>query len=450
MALIGWMRPRTLAGQTILVVAASLALVQLISFSLYYLTQRNQWITVAAAPGVIRILEALDPREPANPFQRNRAVRSLGVSTELPPMRGDDAPEIAARADELFRTAGLVPLEVRAAVDEPQGRRRLPRILGRANGQSPPRIQVQLSVKLKPDRWVTVFTRAAPIAQPIFQRVVVQTLFFYGIVLIPLVWFTRRLAAPLRALTSATTRVGTPEGAPPVPEIGPDDVRGLATAFNAMQDRIRSMLEEKDHMLGAIGHDLRTPLTALRVRAESVPDDRDRERMVATIEEMQRMLDDILSLARVGRDREPPQRVDLAALADAALDDFEDMGMPVERSEMQRAVVNVHPRAIRRALTNLIENAVKYGGQAHVSLRVDRDRAILSVADNGPGIPEDRIEEMLQPFTRMESSRSRDTGGTGLGLAIVRAIASAEAGQFQLRNRAEGGLLAELSLPLVP
>ncbi len=447
--LIGWLRPRTLAGQTILVVAASLAVVQIISFSLYYVTQRNQWITIAAAPGVIRILEALDTREGSSPLQRSRAARNLALSSQAPPRRGVNAPEIATRAGELFRSAGVVPLEVTAATDEPHRRGRISRVLTGDGERQPPRLVVQLSVKLQPDRWVTVYTRAAPVARPSSSSVDPSALFFYGIVLIPLVWFTRRLAAPLRALTSATTRVGTPEGAPPVPEVGPDDVRGLATSFNAMQDRIRSMLEEKDHMLGAIGHDLRTPLTALRVRVESVPDGRDRERMVATIEEMQKMLDDILSLARVGRDREPPQRVDLAALADAALDDFEDMGMPVERSEMRRAIVNVHPRAVRRALTNLIENAVKYGDRAHVSLRVENDRAILSVADEGPGIPEDRIEEMLQPFTRMETSRSRDTGGTGLGLAIVRAVVSAEAGRLQLSNRPEGGLLAELSLPLV-
>lgn len=438
--LIGWLRPRTLAGQTILVVAASLFFLQLIAFTVYYVGQRSQWITVAAAPGVIRILEALDQSDRTDVWQRSRAARGLILSTRPPPPIGDNAPEVAERAAELFRTAGLVPLEVRAAINQP-GKLVLPT-------KRSPRIQVQLSVKLQPDRWITVFTRAAPIAQPIFERIVVQTLFVYGIVLIPLVWFTRRLAAPLRALTSATARVGTPEGAPPVPATGPDDVRQLAISFNAMQDRIRSMLEEKDHMLGAIGHDLRTPLTALRVRVESVADGPDRDRMVATIDEMQKMLDDILSLARVGRDREPPQRVDLAALADAALDDFEDMGAPVERADMPRTIVNVHPRAVRRALTNLIENAVKYGGGARVSLRVEKEQAVLAVADSGPGIPEDRIEDMLQPFTRMDESRNSGTGGTGLGLAIVRAIASAEAGRLRISNRPEGGLLAELSLPL--
>jgi signal transduction histidine kinase len=448
--LTGWLRPRTLAGQTILVVAASLFVLELIVFSLYYVGQRNQWVTVAAAPGVIRILEVLDPRERPSAAQRYRLARGLSLTTQQPRPLGKDAPEVAKRAAELFRSAGVVPLDVRVTIDEPNHEGRLARVLPGSRSGSRKPVQVQLSVKLQSDRWITAVTRAAPIDQPLFQRIVVQTLFLYGIVLMPLVWFTRRLAAPLRALTSATTRVGTPEGAPPVPEVGPDDVRQLAVSFNAMQDRIRSMLEEKDHMLGAIGHDLRTPLTALRVRVETAMDGRDRDRMVATIDDMQKMLDDILSLARVGRDREPPQRVDLAALADAALADFEDTGAPVERTDMPRAIVNVHPRAIRRALSNLVENAVKYGGNAHVSLRVEKGQAILAVADSGPGIPEGRIEDMLQPFTRMEESRSRDTGGTGLGLAIVRAIASAEAGRLRLSNRPEGGLLAELSLPLVP
>jgi len=443
----GWLRPRTLAGQTILVVAASLFLVQLIGFIVYYATQRNQWFTVAAAPGVIRILEVLDPRDRDEDTDRSR-LRGVLLTRQAPPMIGQSEPDIATRADELFRTAGLRPLLVRAAINERQPRRLSQLLHPGQKGNSSPRIQVQLSVQLRPDQWITVFSRAAPIDQPILRRVLMQTLFVYGIVLMPLVWFTSRLAAPLRALTAATTRVGTPKGAAPVPEVGPDDVRQLANAFNAMQDRIRSMLEEKDHMLGAIGHDLRTPLTALRVRVETAVDGADRDRMVATIVDMQKMLDDILSLARVGRESEPAQRVDLAALAHAAIDDFEDTGAPVERGDMSRTVVMVHPRAIRRALTNLIENAVKYGHRATVSLRVEGQNAILAVADEGPGIPGDRMEDMLQPFTRLEASRSRDTGGTGLGLAIVRAVASAEAGWLRLSNRPEGGLLAELALPL--
>ena len=446
--LTGWLRPRTLAGQTILVVAASLAALQIIAFSLYYVTQRNQWVTVSAAPGAIRILEAIDPRERPGAWQRSRAARALTISAQAPAPIGRNSPEIAERAAELFHSAGFTPVEVRVSLDEQHRRDRMPRILPGDQRSAQPRLQVQLSVKLQDGRWVTAYTRAPPVAQPVFERIVVQTLFLYGIVLIPLVWFTRRIAAPLHALTAATARVGTPDGAAPVPEVGPDDIRRLASSFYAMQQRIRSMLEEKDHMLGAIGHDLRTPLTALRVRVETAAEGADRDRMVQTIDDMQKMLDDILSLARVGPEREAPQRVDLSALADAALDDFEDLGVPVERMDMPRAIVTVHPRAVRRALTNLVENAVKYGTRAHVSLRIEGGRAILAVADEGPGIPEDRIEEMLQPFTRIEGSRSRDTGGTGLGLAIVRAVASSEQGRLDLRNRPEGGLLAELSFPV--
>ncbi len=450
-SLLAAFRPRTLAGQTILVVAASLFVVQAIGFSFYYLAQRNQWLTVAAAPGVIVILEALDQRRaPSNP-DRTRLQRGVQVSATPPAPQGDNAPDVAARAMDMFGSAGVVPLEVRASIDQPPRQAIRPLLsAGGTNVQRrPPRVRVQLSVKVAPDRWMTVFSRAAPIDQPILQRFLVPTLFLYGMVLIPLVWFTRRLADPLRALASATTRVGTPEGAPPVPEVGPDDVRGLAASFNAMQDRIRSMLEEKDHMLGAIGHDLRTPLTALRVRVESVPEGQDRDRMIATIDDMRQMLDDILALARIGRDREPPQKVDLGSLAEAAIDDFLETGANVDLDEdMPRAVVNVHPRSIRRALTNLVDNAIKYGGSAAVSLRIADGRAILAVTDPGPGIAPGRIEEMMQPFTRMEGSRSRDTGGAGLGLAIVRAIASSEAGQFTLANRPEGGLIAELSLPL--
>jgi len=461
-SLLGALRPRTLAGQTILVVAISLLAVQLIGAAFTYIAQRNQWLSVAAAPGVIVVLETLDQERRAaspiagpspGPFDRMRFQRGAQVTSVEPPRQGEDAPAVAARAVEMFQSAGLTPLEVHAAIDRPPPRRALHRLLdltGRSgSSEPPPRVRVQLSVKIASDRWMTVFSRAAPVDQPILQRLVAPTIFLYGMVLIPLVWFTRRLADPLRALAAATTRVGTPEGAPPVPEVGPDDVRGLAMSFNAMQDRIRTMLEEKDHMLGAIGHDLRTPLTALRVRVESVPEGPDRDRMIVTIDDMRQMLDDILALARVGRDREPPQKVDLGALAEAAIDDFLETGANVSMAEdMPRAIVNVHPRGVRRALTNLIDNAVKYGGSAAVSLRVANGRAILSVADAGPGIAPERIEEMMQPFTRIEGSRSRDTGGTGLGLAIVRAIVSSELGQLVITNRPEGGLLAELSLPL--
>lgn len=449
------LRPRTLPGQIVLFVAAALFIVQIIGFTFYYLGQRSQWLTVTAAPGVIRILDALDPRERERdrdmPWLAVRPLRSVEITSTPPAMQGQAAPELAGRVREMFGNAGIRPLDVRATIaDEPfEGAGRFQRLVRtRDRVEAQPRFRVQLAVQVAPNRWYTVLTRSTPIARPIASRMIIQTVFIYAMILIPLLGFARRRAGPLYTLTAATERIGTREGAPPVPVRGSDDIAQLITAFNAMHERIRANLDEKDQMLGAIGHDLRTPLTALRLRVESVPDDIDREKMIATIDDMQNMLDDILSLARVGRDREPPQRVDLASLVEAVAEDHEDTGTQVVIAPMPRTLVMVHPRTIRRAIGNLIDNAGKYGERARISLRRGVDEVDVVIEDDGPGIDPGRIDEMLQPFTRLESSRNRETGGTGLGLAIVKAIALAEGGTLTLENRPAGGLRAVFRLPV--
>jgi signal transduction histidine kinase len=201
-------------------------------------------------------------------------------------------------------------------------------------------------------------------------------------------------------------------------------------------------------MLGAIGHDLRTPLASLRVRTELVEDEAERARMAVTIDDMNRTLDDILSLARLGRPSEPEQRVDLPALIDSVVGEFEDLGADVTVEEADRLAVPMRPNLTKRAVRNLIENALKYGAQARVRVRPDGGDAVVEVDDDGPGIPAQEIERMFQAFTRLEQSRSRDTGGAGLGLALSRAIVEAHGGVLTLVNRAEGGLRAEMRLPL--
>ncbi len=179
------------------------------------------------------------------------------------------------------------------------------------------------------------------------------------------------------------------------------------------------MLDEKDRMLGAIGHDLRTPLQALRVRIESVEDEDDRARMADTVDEMSRTLDDILSLARLGRPSEPNTDVDLGALVDAVVEDFRDLDHDVTFEEPERLKMRLRPTLMRRAVRNLIENAVKYGGGAEVRLIPLAERVTIEVCDHGPGIPPDKLEAVFNPFTRLEQSRNRDTGGIGLGLALA-------------------------------
>ena len=221
-----------------------------------------------------------------------------------------------------------------------------------------------------------------------------------------------------------------------------------------MEARIAALLDEKDVMLGAIGHDLKTPLAALRVRIESVEDDVERSRMASSIEDITRTLDDILSLARVGRPSDQPENTEIAALTASVVEEFEDMGEQVTLGETKRIALTVRATWLRRALRNLIANALRYGGgAARVSLARGEREVAIRVEDDGPGIPESEIQAMLEPFRRGESSRSRETGGAGLGLTLARAIADQHGGSLHLANRrgADGniaGLTAEIRLPV--
>lgn len=282
---------------------------------------------------------------------------------------------------------------------------------------------------------------------PVFPllRAAALTLILAGVLWLVL----RRITGPLAQLTQRTESFAQrPVLGVPMEPNGPEDVRRLIEAHNAMQARIGAMLDEKDVMLGAIGHDLKTPLAALRVRVESVEDDTARGRMVDSIEDITRTLDEILLLARIGRADRPAERTELYAMLVSVIEEFEDMGEPVALLEGQRIAAPVHLTWLKRGVRNLVSNALRYGGTAEVSLVRDGNLAVIAVEDDGPGIPEDRIAEMLEPFARGEASRNRETGGAGLGLTITRAVAEQHGGSLVLSNRQQGGLRAELRLPL--
>ena len=308
------------------------------------------------------------------------------------------------------------------------------------------------------DQWTVARVTLPQGVRSQIGRLVVQTLLLYVVLVGGLALLLRRITRPLAALTARVesfARFRDPAGQ--LEPSGPQDMRRLIVAHNAMEARISALLDEKDVMLGAIGHDLKTPLTALRVRIESVPDTAERARMAATIEDIVRSLDDILSLARVGRPGEEPERTDLAALLDAVVEEYEDMGQPVVMQPGDRLPMMLRASWLRRALRNLIDNSIRYGGGARVSLDRAGDPsnrwAIVRVEDDGPGIAEDAQAAMLLPFARGETSRNRGTGGAGLGLTLARAIAEQDGGSLLLVNRraADGtvqGLTAELHLPI--
>jgi signal transduction histidine kinase len=265
-------------------------------------------------------------------------------------------------------------------------------------------------------------------------------------------WGVVRIALrPLRRLAEAVDGFGRDIAHPPMDEAGPSEVRRAAQAFNAMQERIRGHMAERARILAAVAHDLKTPLTRMRLRLEKCADEALKERLQADLAAMQALLDEGLELARSLDAGEPAQVVALDALLQSQCDDAADAGLDVVyEGEEGGVLVLGRPGALGRVFANLIDNAVKYGGHARVRLERAGGQVRVSVVDGGPGVPEASLEEVLKPFVRLEASRSRDSGGTGLGLAIAANLLRGEQGRLALRNRREGGLEAQVELPLAP
>jgi signal transduction histidine kinase len=263
-------------------------------------------------------------------------------------------------------------------------------------------------------------------------------------------WLAVRLATrPLSQLAHAADRLGHDLGAPPLPESGPVEVARASGAFNAMRARIAAALDERLRILAAIAHDLRTPLTRMQLRTEMLPDPELRERLQSDLSEMQALVEEGLDYARTAHAGVEPERpVDLHALLDSLCFDYQDAGRRVHWSGKHEAPLTTRPQALRRVVTNLVNNALDFAGEAEIALESGPDAVAIAVRDRGPGIAPPELERVLEPFVRLDSSRSRETGGAGLGLAIANELAGALRGSLALQNRAGGGLEARLTLPL--
>lgn len=256
----------------------------------------------------------------------------------------------------------------------------------------------------------------------------------------------RLLARPVQRLATAAAELGDNLERPPLPETGPKETRQAAAAFNRMQARILKQIQERSQFLAAVSHDLRTPLTRMRLRAARVDDAEARSALIADVEEMSGMIEATLEFLRGEAQPDPEERLDVQALLESLLDDLKEQHARVDLRG-QAAPIRAHSQSLRRALSNLLTNALRYGGCAHVALEDSAERLVIVIRDEGPGIPEAELENVQQPFVRLETSRSRATGGTGLGLAIARDIAQRHGGRLVLANRPEGGLEARLELP---
>lgn len=309
-----------------------------------------------------------------------------------------------------------------------------------------------IAAQLADGKWLnTVFAKPSFLVSNAFSTGYYVTLAITVAIFAGASWLVaRHVSLPLRRLTRAAERLGRGEETEPLPEEGPDDIRLTVATFNRMQVRLHRFVEDRTRMLAAIGHDLRTPITSLRLRAEFVENSETREKLLATLDEMQAMAEAALAFARSEAAAEPTRNVDMPSLLESLCEDLGELGWDVkfENRNGERAACACRADSLRRALRNVIENAVRYGDRARVALLGGADGLEIWIEDDGPGIPPDDRERVFTPFVRLESSRNRATGGVGLGLSIARSILRGHGGDIVLEDSATGkGLRVKITIP---
>ena len=322
-------------------------------------------------------------------------------------------------------------------------------------GASPAAGMFNIELKLPDGRWLQVRARED---QGWTSLTPVQVMFDYFlriylvriVLLAIIVLLAVRLAIrPLTQLTNAAQALGRDIKRPPLAVDGPLEVRRAARAFNSMQQRLINNLRERTRFLAAISHDLRSPITRLRLRTEMLADETAKERFRKDLEDMENMVASTLEFVSSGEVNEPRQNVDINALLHSLQANFEDMNAQVTLHGSASQPLAAYSRSLKRCVQNLLENAIRYGHRADIFIEDQPERLRIVIADQGPGIPEDQLEQVVEPFFRLESSRNAGTGGYGLGLSIAHTVAAAHEGRLQLRNREGGGLEAILDLPRV-
>ncbi|MGN6691120.1 MAG: ATP-binding protein [Sphingopyxis sp.] len=440
--------PRSLVGQLVFAVAVMLFVAQAVNFVLLSRGMKQQTLAHGGGMAVARVIDAIERerrgefRRPLRDQEARERAQKVAISETPPPL-----PAGAVRLPELSEYIGALLSDTNIHAETIEAWGLPPRSRQRLQRAAFPDRAVIVVAKVE-GRYFAVRSRIAAGGNRLSGFLVWQTLSLYLLLLIPIIVIAYRAARPLRDLTRAARANPAIRDTVPLDEEGPSDVRDLIAAFNAYRMRIATMLSDKDRMLGAVGHDLRTPLASLRVRVEGVENDVLREKMIASIDEMTAMLADILALARSGAGTEAQERVLLRELVGELAADYRERGKDVAVGDIADVYVMVRPMLLKRALRNLADNALAYGVRARLSVAAAAGRARIVVSDDGPGLTDEQIATLIEPFARGEQSRNRATGGAGLGLSIAREIADGEGGALMLANRSEGGLDAVIELPV--
>ena len=440
--------PASMAGRIALVLISGLLILLVTSAALHLHDRGERAMGLIAGNMAVRIAAMADLVDTTAAPDRGRVLAALGgpmMRVSVRPM----GPNMMRRG---WRRPTELPASIQTHLDALRGRPVFVRLLrpwqsgGDAMHAKMHRIAV--NVGLADGNWLQVRLHGGrppwrwgpgPLGWLILAVV---------LVLCAAVWAAHRMTRPLRQFAQAADRFGVDVRAPPMPEHGSRELRRAAGAFNRMQERLRRFVDDRTMMLAAISHDLRTVLTRLRLRAEFIEDEELQGKAIADIDEMQAMLDETLSFARDDAKEEPSIETDLAALIQSLCHTLTDTGQMVRYNGPAQLSLQGRPVALRRAFGSLLDNALRYGDWAAVTLSESGGEAVVEILDGGPGIAPEMREKVFAPFFRLESSRNRETGGTGLGLASARAVFHRHGGHVSLHDGPAGGLLVRVNLPL--
>lgn len=458
-----WAPLKTLTGRLVLVTLFAVALSYAIAFGLYANERGAALRRTIENVMIDRVAFTAERLREAEPHQRPllaEQIRDHSLRYRVEPQASVPRGAPAGPARRIARgvSAALDGVEAHAAsrlVDAPLRRWRARRDGDerplRAGEPSQRVTEVNLSVRIDEASWLNVRARL-PGPRPAPVGVIIAGLFSLLLVGVGAALVARQIGRPLAQLADAAQALGAGQTDVAAPVSGPADVQRASSAFNAMAARLGRQMSRQRQMLWALSHDLRTPITALRLRAELVEDEQLRQRLIAPIEEMERMTEQALSLARAGASEEERTSVDLAEIARTLCGELEDMGLPIKAYAPEAVLTSIRPSEIARAMRNLAENAAKYAGGGTMRVyRNDAGEAVVEVRDEGPGVPPDMLSRLTEPFFRADPSR-HDAGGAGpngagLGLSIAQAIADGHGGRLILENRAPKGFSAKLVLP---
>ncbi len=455
--------PRSLSGQTLAVLILGLAVSHVIGIALYSFDREEAVITAEGVDfadrvtGVVNLLELL-PEQWRNDIVAGSDGRKFHVAlgataaAEKWDTGGTHARSVRAylqsQLPDWSADRFVVSFTESAALRDAAARESpaMRAVLDATAGDTAHDI-LTISVRLDDTVWLNVVGAIPKPAASGFLwagAYILTVAIGIGAVSVWLVW---RVTAPLGAFARAADRLGKNIRAEPLPEEGPIEVAQASKAFNAMQERLRRLVENRTQLLAAVSHDLRTPITLLRLRAELMEDEEQQAKVLETLSEMEAMVASVLDFSKSTFHDEPQRQVDLAALVGSICDDRADAGANVAFEAPGKVPYICRRMELKRALTNLIDNAIKYGGGARVTVEPTPTAIEVIIDDDGPGIPEDQMETIFMPFYRIDASRGQG-GGVGLGLSIAQTIVHGHGGSIHLENRPVGGLRARVSLPV--